>query len=829
MQTHHIKTFLRRKPVKIVSIVLLCLLLLFVIALSAISIYVQSHKKDIIARVKTEFAHRVNGELTIGDIDLSVWTNFPNIAIKIKNISVADSLYHLPLLKANEISCAVNIFQLTSSTPDISRVTATGGLFHLFIDSAGYNNDYLLKPKNRDSLKAAGIPSAKPIVIHDIALKDFQFISEDKVKNKRYGVSILSADAQIERKDSLLLIDFTEDCKLEGLGFRLDKGMYLGNSTIKGRWKMQFDKSAKVLTASKSDVNISGNDFTINAAFHFGKDTSYFMVHAHTTSILFRDARAILTQKIQSKLKFIDVATPLEVDANLTGPLAHGGDPFVLVTIKAKNSILQTPIASFTDCNFTGVYDNRIDSSKEPGDPNSIIYFPQFTGKWFNVPLGADSIRIDNLETPTMVFNFKANCSFAQLDDALNLQSINFDEGSAKLDLHYYGPLTTDPNMLANITGGLTVQNGKLTYVPHNLQFINCNGALEFGKNAININNITCDYKGNHFVITGQGNSINHAMMADSGKSNVICNIFCPQFNANDFKAVFAKTGGRAKPTNKKGLGATVAGIDNILQKGDIALNITAKEFLLDKFVGQNARVNLLLQQNDWLIQRAALNFGGGSFMLSARLHRQSSSFAANAHIAIKNADVRKAFYAFNNFGQDGILYSNLRGMLNNDADINLQLDDKGGIQPGSLGGTVNFSILNGALINYAPVMSIQQYAFKNRDLSNIEFAELKNTLTVKQNQVIIPRMEIASTAMRIFVEGAYGVMGSPTDISIQVPLSNLSKPEEGAKARNKGLNAKVGSSVYLRAKSRPDGKVKIGLDLFRKFRKSGVDTTGGK
>lgn len=829
MQTHHIKTFLRRKPVKIVSIVLLCLLLLFVIALSAVSIYVHSHKQDIIARVKTEFSRRVNGELTIGDIDLSVWTNFPNIAIKINNVTVADSLYHLPLLKANEISCAVNIFQLTSSKPDIARVTITGGLFHLFVDSTGFNNDYLLKPKNQDTVKTSNTQSAKPIVVHHITLKDFKFISEDKVKNKRYGVNIKSADAQIKRKDSLLLIDFKEDCTLEGLGFKLDKGVYLGYSTIKGRWQMQFDKSAKVLTINQSTVNISGNDFNINAGFHFGKDTSYFMVHAHTANILFRDARAILTQKIQSKLKFIDVVTPMEIDANLTGPLSHGGDPFVLVVCKAKNSTLVTPVANFTDCNFTGVYDNRIDSSKEPSDPNSVIYFPQFTGKWFNVPLQADSIRIDDLSTPTMVFNFKANCSFAQLDDALNLQSVSFDDGDAKLDLHYYGPLTTDPNMLANITGGLHIQNGKLTYLPHNLQFINCNGDLEFGKNNINIKNITCDYKRNHFVITGNGNSLNRMAMADSGKSNVVCNIFCPSFNADDFKTVFAKTGARKKNIQKKGLGSTIAGIDNLLQKGDIAINITAKELSLDKFIAQNAKVSLLLQEHDWQVQRAALNFGGGSFNLNAHIRKLANDFTANTHVTIQNADVRKAFYAFNNFGQEGISYTNLRGTLNNDAVVDLQLDDKGAVKPGSIQGTVNFSILNGALINYTPVLAIQDYVLKNRDLNNIEFAEIKNNLTIKQNQVIIPRMEIASTAMRIFVEGVYGVMGSPTDISIQVPLSNLSKPEDGAKARNKGLNAKVGSSVYLRAKSKPDGKIKVGLDLFRKFRKSGVDTTGGK
>jgi len=831
MQAQKLQAFLKRRPVKIVSIILLSLLLLFIIALTAISLYVHNNKGKIIARVKTEFARRINGELTIGDIDLSVWKNFPNIAIELKNVIVADSLYHSPLLKANQISCAVNIFQLTSSKPDIARIKVSGALFHLFVDSSGFNNDYLLSPKKQDTSavsKTESEAAPQPIVIRHIELENFTFISEDKIKDKKYGVEVSTATADIKRRDSVLIISFKEDCMLDGLGFNLAKGVYLGHSAIKGKWQMEFDKSAKVLTVEQSPVEINGNDFKIAASFHFNKDSSYFTLHAITDKILYKDARALLTEKIQNKLKFIDVTSPMQIDAKLTGPLTHGGDPFVYVVCKTEKNILITPAANFADCNFTGIYDNMVDTTLPPSDPNSVVYFPQFTGKWFSVPLQGDSIRIDNLSDPTMVFKFGAQCSFSQLDDALNLQNISFDDGSAKLNLQYRGPLTTDATILANLTGSLHVENGKLTYVPHNLQFINCSGDLAFGKNSINIKSITCDYKKNHFQVTGSG-SLNRISGVDSSNSGIFCNIFCPSFNVSDFQQVFAKPVNRqASSVKKKNNGNTIAGLDNLLEKGDIQLNINAKELSLQKFNAQNAKVYLLLQQNDWKVQRASLDFDGGSFMVDANMHRNSNNFTATAHVNIKDADVRKVFYAFNNFGQDGILYSNLKGILNTDASLNMLLDDKGSITPGSLQGVVNFSITNGALINYTPVIAIQDYALKNRDLNNIEFAEIKNTLTIKQNQVIIPRMEIASTAMRLFVEGVYGVAQTPTDISIQVPLSNLSKPDTDKKVRNKGVDAKVGPSVYLRAKSKADGKVKVGLDLFRKFRKGNVDTTAG-
>src|SRR3569833_1971144 len=121
--------------------------------------------------------------------------------------------------------------------------------------------------------------------------------------------------------DSLLLVNFKEDCMVEGLGFNLDKGSYMAHTAVKGRWQMQFDKNTKTLTVLQSPVELSGNNFHISAAFHF-KDSSYFELHAFTNKILYKDARALLTDRIQTKLKFIDITSPVEVDAKLTGPLA---------------------------------------------------------------------------------------------------------------------------------------------------------------------------------------------------------------------------------------------------------------------------------------------------------------------------------------------------------------------------------------------------------------------------------------------------------------------------------------------------------------------------
>ncbi len=69
--------------------------------------------------------------------------------------------------------------------------------------------------------------------------------------------------------------------------------------------------------------------------------------------------------------------------------------------------------------------------------------------------------------------------------------------------------------------------------------------------------------------------------------------------------------------------------------------------------------------------------------------------------------------------------------------------------------------------------------------------------------------MEIQSTVLTLFLEGKYS-LDNDTNLSIQVPLSNLKKRDKGYVPKNIGVDAKIGPSVYLLAKGTPDGKTDI-------------------
>lgn len=169
MQKKHLPIWLKHKAVKITGYILLCLTAIITIALISAAVYIHYNKPAIINKVKEAFAKNVNGQLQIGNMDVSLWARFPNITVTLDNITIADSLNHSPLLKAQSISCSISPFQLAASKPTLEKLKVIHGALHLFIDSAGFDNSYILSPKKAPSSNhfQARPPARKPVKVNN--------------------------------------------------------------------------------------------------------------------------------------------------------------------------------------------------------------------------------------------------------------------------------------------------------------------------------------------------------------------------------------------------------------------------------------------------------------------------------------------------------------------------------------------------------------------------------------------------------------------------------------------------------------------------------------
>jgi hypothetical protein len=260
--------------------------------------------------------------------------------------------------------------------------------------------------------------------------------------------------------------------------------------------------------------------------------------------------------------------------------------------------------------------------------------------------------------------------------------------------------------------------------------------------------------------------------------------------------------------------------IDRVLDEGSLNVTLNAGRLLYKKFAAENVQARISLLQDNYILDNVSMQHAGGNLTLNGSLITQRNNYhQAKLNAGMQNVDVSKVFTAFNNFGQDGISAQNLDGKLTAKVNAFLAIDENGKVLPGTVESIVDFSLKNGALNNYEPIKKMQNFLFKNRDFDNIRFAELKDRLEIKNQEIKINRMEIQSSVLSLFVEGVYSQKGN-TDMIIQLPLSNIKKRGTEYTPENVGTIKRGGSSVYLRGRPGPDGNIKFKLNLFGKFKK---------
>jgi hypothetical protein len=320
----------------------------------------------------------------------------------------------------------------------------------------------------------------------------------------------------------------------------------------------------------------------------------------------------------------------------------------------------------------------------------------------------------------------------------------------------------------------------------------------------------------------GQANNVLSLLSDDHVPVSLNWNIYAPVINLNSIQSILKRklSATPSAPAKKTKITRTIDNIDQLLSSGRVTASLRADRLQFQKMDARNFAADIFLEGNTWAVKKATLQHGNGSVLVTANIQELSPNrLKFSSTLDLKNVDAAKTFYAFENFGMTGFGHNNIRGVLSANARYTVLMNGKGEPSWNTIDGTASFSVKNGALLNFPPLMSIQKTAFKNRDFSNVRFAEIRNNLKLEKGGIQINRMAINSSVLTLFVEGVYGLMNN-TDISIQVPLKNLKKKEDEARPEFIRGDSKGGMSVFLRASADNAGKISIKYDPLARFRK---------
>jgi hypothetical protein len=793
-----------------------------VLSFIVLSIYISLHKKELIQKTITEISAVTNGTVTLSDLSVSFFKNFPYLSIELKDLRITDSLiqqHNHPFFFAEKIFTRINPFALLLAKISLNKLEIDNGGFYLYTSKNGYSNAYLLQGK-KTAAKPASNQTLKNI-FDRVQLKNLSVTIEDQSRDKLFDFVVNHLEAKTKTTDTALIFQLKESILVKSVAFKRSNGTYAANQLLEGNYSVAYLPGKKTLLYDNIGIRISGQPFRFSGSFIFG-NIQEFILRVSSDNLSVALAKKLLTGPLAKAISIVTVEKPLDVTASIIGSL-DGGDPLVHVTWVTKNNAVITPLLNFTDCSFKGFYTNEVIPGKERNDSNSKVEVHQFSGKWQGLLMTASDIIISNLTNPTIRCNLKSAFPLNQLNSILQSDAISLTAGTGLLDLTYTGPfdhITTDN---ASVTGSLVVANGNIHFRGPEANLADCRAGIRFLNEDIIVDSLLGRLSDNPIKMWGTAKNTLTLLGDSKAAVSLSWNAYAPVLNIDHISSLLSRTAITKKAVqepSKNSLAKTARQLDDLLSSGNISVSVQADKLVYHRFEGTQLTAGLLIKGNSFTLQKASLVHGKGNMTVSAKVTEEATGlFKMSSDIHMKNVDARKVWYGFDNFGFKEIGYKNIEGVLSANAAITVNLNKAGTFDMQSMAGDADFSIKNGALLNFDPVMKIQAFMFKNRDFSNIRFAEIKDKLHFSKGSIQIERMEINSTVLSLYVNGVYGLTGK-TDISIQVPLSNLKKRNKDFKAENYGGESRGGMSVFLRAKTDDDGTIKIKYDPFKRFRK---------
>lgn len=800
------------RRVKIPLIIIGSFSLLLLTGWLILAAYVKINKQQFLQNITTQLNENISGHIAIKDMNLALLKGFPGISVALDEVTLRDSLWNThrhDLLNARHIYVSLNVLSLIKKSPKIKDVNIADASIYIYVDSSGYTNASVFQSKKRDEDKK----NRKEPHISHVSFDKVTVALDNRTKRKMFRLEFKDFVASARYNDTGWIATTKEDLVFRDMTFNEEKGSFLKNKRMRAQLEFQFNSELKTLYIPQQPIRLDEDEIQFKGKFQFNTSPPQFSLQFKAPQIMYKHAVALVSPNIQEKLNLMNVKDPIDLYAFIDGRIKFRDTPIVKVNWTVKNNIFSTPGGDITDCSFSGYFINSAEPGAGKNDKNSLISVPVFVGNYVGVPFKADSVIIKNILQPILTGNLHSGFKIAKLNETVGSDAIRFNSGDAALDLSFKVALSKNDPLPPFIKGYVNIHDLGFTYLPRNISFARSNVTLFFTGSDLLVRKTKLQSKSS--VLYVSGTILNFLNLYYTAPEKIVLDwdIESPLINLNEFQSLLSqrKTAKKKRATASIGAGKVSAQLDEVLDKSNVHMKLSLDKVVYKKFTATNINATMLMGQTGISINDASVKNADGILKLNANINQRGPINDVALKASVEKVNVQKFFEEFSNFGQTAITSENIKGKLQADVDVKTKISDGGEVVGGSMFGEVNFLLKDGELNDFDPFEKIGKFLFRNRNMKNVTFRDIKSKLELNGNKIKIYPMRIESSAFTMAVEGIYGLNGG-TNIFIDLPLRNPKKDADILDDSLRAVRSMKGIVLRLQAVDGEDGKVKITL-----------------
>ncbi len=723
-----------KKILKIVGIVLLVLILLVILTPILF-------KGQIEKAVKNSINNSVNATVEWEDLDLSLFSSFPDAELKLKNLSVINKAPFEgdTLATSEELALSLGIPQLFKGGPyNINELALNRAYVNIKVDSLGNANYDIAKETAADTTAQAsngGSALSLDIQHYEINNSRINYLDESTKTFLRitdfnhYGNGDFTADKTNLETNTEAIVSF-----------EFDSINYLNKNSLKLDADFEMDLANQKYTFLENEALINQLPLTFDGFVKINEDNQELDLTFKTPSSDFKNFLAVIPETYAKNLDGVETTGDFTVNGMIKGIVDEEHIPMMDIAIKSDNASFKYP-----------------DLPKKVEDISIDAVLKNETG------LLADTyVNLDQLDFRIDQDRFSAKGNFKNLmDNPLIDLTANGTLNLANLEKAYPLDLDMDLNGIlnANLTtnfdmnsiekeqyqnvkssGRASISNFKYTSpeIPNDVNI--AKASLNFNTQKVTLEEMDIKSGQTDAKITGTLDNLMGYLFSNQqlkGRFNVQSNTF----SVNDFMVAQTEetTNETENTSEEKETTPTPTGEEAIKIPSflDARLDFNAKNVIYDNLTLKNTKGAVVIVDETASLENVSADIFGGNIGINGNVSTKNATPVFDMQLNLNRIDIVESFQNLELIQNLAPLAKALQGSLNTKINLSGNLTNELTPILTSLGGTAFAQIINAQVdTEKTPLLSKLDGQLNFINLDNLALKDLATNLKFNNGQI---------------------------------------------------------------------------------------------
>jgi hypothetical protein len=712
------------------------LILATILTLSTIVVI---YKDDIIAKAVQSLQENLKSKSSYSAIDISVWSSFPLLAVDMQNIWIEDAFQKGDtLLHAKQFSLAFDWLDALSGRYDISKITLDQAQLNLIRDKKGRGNWDVFKEMTGHQDFQLGLKKLK----FKTTKVRYWDARSDFFQETAFSTLALRGNFS----DDFITIEGSADGQIAD--FYVDGKTYVHDIAWQWDGDLSFDQNNQVLSIEQGDWEILDSPISITGWLDFkqGKGKGQWK----SESIKADRWIAAMPPWLSGSVKSYNPKGVMSISGQFEGSFAH---PQFHADLFWKDGELLEPSSGVALENL----ELQLDFDLKDGKDRCTIRQLQGDmggGNW------KISGTVSQTESPDIDLKVEVNGALSDIHDFLKWDTLTDVTGNCNLNSRFVGKVqlledsTLDWQSL-QAEGNLALQNVGLGIKGLTYQLKDLNAVVQLHEGHAIIHQWVGKWGETDFDVSGRWNNVIDYFAKGDALMKADLNIQSQHVLLDNWIIEMNNTKSLALP-----------------YFSDFNIHLQCGELLHKDFKAQNISADLELDRKHFQVNQYTLQTAGGK--VSGNIHAallRNNDVALELTANSESLDIQQLMHEFRDFSQEVIKEEQLKGRLNAELELQVNLAPDWSVKKETIQGFVDLAILDGEIIEWRLLSGVADYLKRNKwiapiidedllaqKLRHVKFKSLKNILAIQNGWIDIPWMEINTSALNMVLKARHSL-----------------------------------------------------------------------